>query len=241
MTNIIATALQAPAVTNLQARGDTAGTGVYLQWSTPSNDLLWSTEVWYSTTNDRASAALYKTVLGNDTIFVGTPGQTYYFWIRSVSVYGKANGAWYPSDIYSGVASRVNKVTLNDIESNSLYLNYFHDSLSSVQGAGGANYAGVASISISNNSNNLFLMIYSFSCIQRYTGAAVTTKWMLKNTTTGQVIKDFGQFDDKVNNLALASTIFISPNATETITLFWWGANNTVSRSHMIIQILGLR
>lgn len=238
---IAATALQAPAITNLTARGDTAGTGVYLEWTSPIDTLLWATEVWVSTTNNRTTATLYKTVTDNNTLYVGTAGITYYFWVRNVTTFAKSNGAWYPLSSTAGVSSLVELITLTDMAPNSVSVNYFSYDASSYAGAGGAFYSGIFTLSVTNDSAAWLPMSFIYTCKQSYFGAAVNTMWKLTNTTTATDIINLGTFTDKVQLVTVSTVFLLPPSTTHNITLYWYGANSTVSRSNGSLQLLGLK
>jgi hypothetical protein len=98
MATLAITATPAPTLTNLRAEGIYGG--IQLTWDIPSDDTYYSTQVWGSQTNDRSTALLLGEVTSSNWIYRTGLGETWYFWVRSVNIYGRADGAWEPvSDI----------------------------------------------------------------------------------------------------------------------------------------------
>lgn len=113
MTTITGSATPAPAMTELLANGNMAGTGILLTWTIPTNDTtFWGSEIWVSLVNNRATAnkAETKPIIGNTYTFLGEVNYTYYFWLRSVNTYGVSNGAWFPVSATTGVSAVVSPV-----------------------------------------------------------------------------------------------------------------------------------
>ena len=69
---------------------------------------FWATELWVSTTNNRASATLATTERGSSYTYATSPSTTRYFWIRAKGLSNQTNGAWYPSGATSGISGSSN-------------------------------------------------------------------------------------------------------------------------------------
>lgn len=120
MTAITASAKLAPTLSGLVTNGSTAGTGILCTWDALNDAELASTQVWVATSNNRALATLAATVTGNSYFHIGTSGITYYFWIRAVNVYNKANGAYFPVSSTAGVPGVISKIATFDLDDNAI-------------------------------------------------------------------------------------------------------------------------
>ena len=109
-----------PSLSGLSARGDTAGTGVLLSWVIPNNPDYFQSQVWVSTSNNRASATLAATIDGNSYFYILPTSQTRYFWVRSVNIYGYSTGAFEPVSSTGGVSATVSAITTIDIAQSSI-------------------------------------------------------------------------------------------------------------------------
>jgi len=76
-----------------------------LKWSALNDPILFGTEIWGSKTNDRSVATLLATVYNNAFIHGTESGETWYYWIRAVSIYGRSDGPWFPTSSTAGVSS----------------------------------------------------------------------------------------------------------------------------------------
>jgi hypothetical protein len=88
--------------------------GANLEWDVADLTTgLWSTEIWFSSTNNRASATKVSEVKDTNTYFwQDNVGSTGYFWIRPRGIYGQTNGVWEPSSSTAGVALNVDPTSL---------------------------------------------------------------------------------------------------------------------------------
>jgi len=104
MATFIATDIVAPTLSGLTADGNQRNPGILLNWTVPKSTIMFATEIWASHTNNRALATLIDTVVGTNhyTHFPPT-NSNYYYWIRAVTIFGKASGAWYPTSSTGGV------------------------------------------------------------------------------------------------------------------------------------------
>lgn len=101
-----------------------------LKWSTLNDPILFGTEIWGSKTNDRSVATLLATVYNNAFIHGTESGETWYYWIRAVSVYGRSDGPWFPTSSTAGVSSTALLTQTVDIAPNAT------TNVSVAQGAG---------------------------------------------------------------------------------------------------------
>lgn len=108
----------APSLSGLTATP--ALRGNLLTWATSNDALLFGTEVWASKTNDRATATQKATVVDNTYIHLVAAGETWYYWIRAVSIYQRSDGAWYPTSSTGGVSSTSLQAQTTDIASNAI-------------------------------------------------------------------------------------------------------------------------
>lgn len=104
--------------------------GNLLKWSALNDRLLFGAEVWASKTNDRATASRLATVYDNTFTHATDSGETWYYWIRAVSIYSRADGEWYPLSATAGVSSTALLTQTTDMAPNSV------TSISVAQGAG---------------------------------------------------------------------------------------------------------
>jgi|APLak6261663012_1056037.scaffolds.fasta_scaffold00305_3 hypothetical protein len=104
MATITATDVNAPNVLGLTTDGDKYMPGIYLSWNMPASDLMFGVEIWSSYLNNRSTATLLATVIGtNHYIDYPLANAVQYYWIRGVTIFGKATGAWYPFDNNGGI------------------------------------------------------------------------------------------------------------------------------------------
>ena len=237
MASILAQAKTAPLISNLVAQGDTAGTGVLLHWINPVDLELASIEVWVATTNDRATASLVKTVVGNSYFYLGTAGTTYYFWIRSVNVFGSSTGAWVPTSSTGGVAGTVGLVTTTDIALNAVTATTFGITNTTI--AGSAAYVSAISITAANSTATDMPYFWAFTGKQSYSSGTRDTKWLFYDYTLSTTIFDFGTYTILNENPALSLGYTVPAGATRQLVLYWWGADSTVSLVSRSFHITG--
>jgi hypothetical protein len=115
MTIINLTNVAPPSLSGLAVYATLGGAN--LEWVIPELDRdVWSTEIWFATTNDRSLATLVTEVKSANTYFwQDTTGSTGYFWIRSKNLFGYTNGDWEPTGLTSGVALIVPGISGADI------------------------------------------------------------------------------------------------------------------------------
>lgn len=126
MTIITVTPKVAPPVTGLTAEGNLAGTGIMLDWFATNSDEMFATEIWWASSNDRSTASLLSVETGTSKLVPGVPGNTYYFWIRSINIYNYSSGDWFPTSSTGGVGVTVGlidrtHVTVNEITEITIY------------------------------------------------------------------------------------------------------------------------
>lgn len=85
----------APSLTNLTASPTLKGN--LLKWDVVNSNILLGAEVWASKTNSRATATKIAEVIDNTYMHFANAGETWYYWVRSISVYNRADGNWLPS------------------------------------------------------------------------------------------------------------------------------------------------
>ncbi|WP_025041035.1 hypothetical protein [Nitrosospira briensis] len=90
-----------------------------LKWSALNDPRLFGAEVWASKTNDRASASRLATVYDNSFTHAND-GETWYYWIRAVSIYGRSDGEWFPLSATAGVSSTALLVQTTDMALNAV-------------------------------------------------------------------------------------------------------------------------
>lgn len=114
MTAYNITAKVAPTLSNLAVYNTLGGANLEWDATTADDPLLWGTEIWFATTNDRSTATLVTTVKSANTYFwQDDSGATGYFWIRSINKFGYSNGAWEPTSSTGGVALNVPTVSIS--------------------------------------------------------------------------------------------------------------------------------
>jgi hypothetical protein len=94
--------------------------GNLLVWDAIDNPLLFSAEVWASQSNDRATATKIATVYDNTFMHLTTSGSKWYYWIRAVSIYQRADGNWYPASSTAGIESTAGLAQTADIANNAI-------------------------------------------------------------------------------------------------------------------------
>lgn len=94
--------------------------GSLLVWDALDNPLLFSTEVWASQSNDRSVATKIATVYDNTFMHLTTSGSKWYYWIRAVSIYQRADGDWYPASATAGIESTAGLTQTADIANNAI-------------------------------------------------------------------------------------------------------------------------
>lgn len=68
-----------------------------ITWTVPDDPTYAGAEIWRSTTNDRTTATKIANVRGTNVYTDADsidPTLTYYYWIRAVNIYGRADGPW---------------------------------------------------------------------------------------------------------------------------------------------------
>lgn len=163
MTTKIINATPAPSLSGLVVEGNTAATGLNLTWDTPNDGTYFTTEIWASPTNNRATAVKYANVAGGHYLFTIAAGSTYYFWIRSVNIYSANNGAWYPASATGGISGTVAKIATADILDNAITDHFTYKSSTAISipaTVGGANGATVVLIDLTFIANGGRTSIY---------------------------------------------------------------------------------
>ncbi|HEU4830672.1 MAG TPA: hypothetical protein VFS65_00695, partial [Candidatus Saccharimonadales bacterium] len=108
----------APALTGLIVTP--AFRGNLLKWDALDDPILFGAEVWASQTNDRATASKIATVYDNSFMHLTEAGETWYYWIRSVSTYGRSDGPWLPVSGTTGIESTSLLTNTEDITPNAV-------------------------------------------------------------------------------------------------------------------------
>ena len=113
--------------------------GIGLEWNSVSDGLYQGTEIWRSLTNDRSAAELWGVVYNNAYMDTGcVTGVDYYYWTRSVDVYGRSTGGWHPSSSTGGVVASTTTVGTADIANTAVSIEKFNaNTASSIFNAGG--------------------------------------------------------------------------------------------------------
>jgi len=119
MTLLTISPISSPTLTNLTG-SPVGGSIVALRWTIPQDTTHFQTEIWVNTVNNRATATLAEKSFGSTYAYVGTPGTTYYFWIRSVNIYGYTAGAWTPVSATGGVAVTLSRLITDNISDNAI-------------------------------------------------------------------------------------------------------------------------
>lgn len=116
MTNIIFNHPPTAELSGLQT-ASSSGKFIVLQWIIPPDIDYFATEIWVSTTNNRASATLYAKETSNSFRYPATVGDTRYFWIRPIDVYGySVNNPFFPVSATAGVVGTLTGVGTENIE-----------------------------------------------------------------------------------------------------------------------------
>lgn len=108
----------APSLSGLTATP--ALKGNLLVWDALDDPLLFSTQIWVSQTNDRATATKIATVYDNTFMHLTTSGAKWYYWIRAVSIYQRADGDWFPTSATAGIESTAGLTQTADIATNAI-------------------------------------------------------------------------------------------------------------------------
>jgi hypothetical protein len=99
-------------------------TGLKLTWTIPLNSqTVWATDIYYSETNNRATATLLKRVILANQFSMSALGlgtKTYYFWVRAVGYAGQTNGAWFPSSTTAGISGTTGLTNTQDITASAI-------------------------------------------------------------------------------------------------------------------------
>ena len=227
MASILAQAKTAPLISNLVAQGDTAGTGILLHWTNPVDLELASIEIWVATTNDRASASLVRTVVGNSYFYIGTAGTTYYFWVRSVNTFGSSTGAWVPSGATSGVSATVGLIVTSQITPNAVTIAVFGTTNTAIVGNGA--YQAAVVFNATNTANAAMPFFCNFTGKQTYSSGARDTKWLFYDNTLAVTVFDWGTSTNIDELPAVSIGYSVAANTTKQLILFWWGADSTVT------------
>jgi len=202
MTTVNLTALTAPDITGLTA---TAGVkSITMEFTDPDVTDFRRVEIWArKTTNDRSGASLVGTSLGTTFTHQGlTTGDTWYYWIRTVSIYGRADGNWYPSSATAGVSATTTDVAASDLDSD--ILTYSSSVSGSSNGVGTTHttsaYATWESVFTSGNiapaagtqiDFDAMIMLDWSSTISTGTGEGFL-RWRIRNTTDSTDILVYG-------------------------------------------------
>lgn len=93
----------APALSGLAATSTFKGN--LLKWDASSDITLFGVEVWASQTNNRTTASKVATVFDTTFMHLNTAGSLWYYWIRAVSIYQRADGAWFPVSATAGIGA----------------------------------------------------------------------------------------------------------------------------------------
>lgn len=102
MTTLSITGVTAPNPANLTATSKRGS--VKLEWDNPFDEAYKITEIWRSTSNNRTNASkVYETIADWWEDSGLNFGQTYYYWIRTKSIYDRTDGDWHPTSSTAGV------------------------------------------------------------------------------------------------------------------------------------------
>lgn len=116
MTAITFSHIQTVELSGLQT-ASSSGKFIVLQWTIPPDPDYFATEIWVSTTNIRASATLYATETSNSFRYPALVGDTRYFWIRPVDIYGYSiNNPFHPVSATAGVVGTLVGVSTSNLE-----------------------------------------------------------------------------------------------------------------------------
>jgi hypothetical protein len=115
---MIITPIVAPTLSGLTATP--AIRGNLLTWNALFDSTLFSVEIWAASVNNRASSSRIATVTTNSFMHLTTAGATWYYWIRAVSTFQRADGAWFPVSATGGVSSTSLLTTTSDIGLNAV-------------------------------------------------------------------------------------------------------------------------
>jgi hypothetical protein len=104
-----------PAVGITSLTATAAFRNVFLNWTTVNDPSIFQTEIWRSSTNNRAAAVKIATVYGTAyTDLVDVYSTTKYYWARNKNPNG-GYSAWYPVSDTAGVAATTALVNTSDI------------------------------------------------------------------------------------------------------------------------------
>lgn len=238
MANLIIDYTAPPALSNLTTIA--AAGAIKLRWDSPISSVIWATEIWYATTNNRASATLLQTVVGTNSYTHSklTAGAlTYYYWVRAKGVNNQTNGAWFPSGSTSGVSGTVGLITTTDIGANAVTITSFGATNTGITGNG--TYISALALTATNGGAYDLPYFWTFTGTQTYSSGARDTKWLFYDYTLSTNIFDFGTFTTLNELPALSSGYTIPAGATRQLILFWWGADSTVVLATRSFHVTG--
>lgn len=234
MANINTTAIQAPDVTGLIANGNTLGSAIKLSWTKPIHPDLYATEIWMSSSNDRSTATLIATTLDSNYTYFTYSRSSLFFWIRGVSIYGKANGNWYPISSTGGITAKVLDPTFN-----------FSASEASYTGTG--SFIQIALMNVSNTpwskSSNSIICVSGF---QVYAAASnVEFQWSTQiDSGTENFLTAYPVMTEKQQNIHI-SKIFNTKTNSDSTGLYkvrlYWKASSDVTISNVHVYGIDLR
>lgn len=220
MTTLTALAQPAPTLSGLIATDSRIGMGINLTWTLPITSDLYATEIWASLSNDRNTATLITTVTSNNYFYPAARNSIWYFWIRSVNIYGRANGSWFPVNATAGISG-------TSVEFSASGINFL-----TTEYAGTGNFIFIARKILTNPNVTDKKCDLIFGCFQKYSSGPKTTEFELRNFdgTTETVLYNYGSISEKVYfpNFVLQE-IFTLAGTTKTIRLYWKGEDSTVS------------
>lgn len=222
MANVIANAEIAPDVAGLTAVDSGNAMGINLTWNIPVSSNLAITEIWASTSNNRATATLKATVVGNTYFFSGYRDQTWYFWIRGVTVYGKANGAFYPVSATAGISATIREL-----------FTYGYNPIITGASSGTGNWtpSSIVEKLLQNQTTDNKSCDLIFNCWQTYDLLAKTTEFEIRNWngTTETVMYNYGVWSEKVHTPTFVlQDVYVDAGTERRIRLYWKGEDSTV-------------
>lgn len=219
MTTITATAYPAPPLSGLTATNSVFRNGTDLEWLSNASDGVFPVQIWRAIINDRASASVIATVLGNRYFDANAHEFTGYYWVRAVNKFGVANGDFFPASPTSGVTNTVLLPTASGI-----------NRISSVFSGSGA-FVFTTNKTLQNFTSRNRLFDLTFSCWQVYGVLDKTTELEIRHFdgVTETVLYNYGVFSQKVL-LPSFSLQNIQVNAGDEIDirLYWKGEDSNV-------------
>lgn len=139
MTTLNLTGITADTFNSLNVTPYPSGNAI--SWNQPAYNYNSLTEIWASQTNDRNDAILVGETPGTRWFDGCNPGETWYYWVRSRSVFGRTDGAWHPVAYNDGVAGTIPTI-IDNINAGEITSNLLDSSIIVSTGSGNGGWSG---------------------------------------------------------------------------------------------------